>query len=296
MAFPFWAGLHHGKQVLCRRLHPGLEPVQADFREFVFCYFFSVMEQFFAYDYTGKPFVLFDAAHFAELITLVFIGFCLTRFKSSDVATRRKVRIALGFFLWANESTWHIWNAVHGHWNVQTMLPLHACSILIWLSGFMLIFGNYRVYEFAYFMGIGAAFQYLMTPDLGIYGFPHFRYFQTFLSHGILLISAIYMTVVEGFRPTWKSFWRVVVGMNIYMGIVYPINVWLGSNYLMINGKPATASLLDLLPEWPVYILYMEALGLLTFLILYLQFMIKDWREKRITARESSARLERTSK
>ncbi len=146
----------------------------------------------------------------------------------------------------------------------------------------MLIFRSYTIYEFAYFMGIGGAFQYLMTPDLGIYGFPHLRFFQALLSHGILLISAIYMTVVEGFRPTWASFWRVAICMNIYMVIVYPINVWLGSNYLMINSKPATASLLDLLPAWPVYILYMEALGFLTFLILYIPFIIKDFRLKKV--------------
>ena len=73
------------------------------------------------------------------------------------------------------------------------------------------------------------------------------------------------------------------------MLIVYPINVWLGSNYLVINSKPATASLLDLLPDWPVYILYLEALGFLTFLILYLPFIIKDWKEKRMNAQKITA-------
>ena len=254
------------------------------------------MDRFFTYDYHGKPFILFGAAHIAALCALTLIGFGLTRFKNATEDTRTKVRVALCIFLWVNEATWHIWNAVNGHWDVRYMLPLHACSILIWLSGFMLIFRSYPIYEFVYFLGIGAAFQYLLTPDLGIYGFPHFRYFQTFLSHGILLISAIYMTVVEGFRPTWKSFWRVVVGTNIYMAIIYPINIWLGSDYLMINGKPATPSLLDLLPAWPTYILYMEAIGFITMLLLYLPFAIKDWRDKRIAARESSARLERLSK
>jgi hypothetical integral membrane protein (TIGR02206 family) len=206
------------------------------------------------------------------------------------------VRIALGIFIWMNESVWHIWNAYHGHWDIQNLLPLHACSILIWLSGFMLIFKNYTIYQFVYFMGIGGAFQYLMTPDLGIYGFPHIRYFQTFLSHGLLLISAIYMTVVEGFRPTWKSLLRVALWANIYMVIIYFVNTQIGSNYLFVNAKPSTPSLIDLMPAWPVYILYMEALGLITFLILYTPFIIKDWREKRITARESSARLERISK
>jgi len=49
----------------------------------------------------------------------------------------------------------------------------------------------------------------------------------------------------------------------------------------MINSKPETASLLDLLPPWPVYILYMELIGVLNCLLLYLPFVIKDWREKR---------------
>jgi hypothetical integral membrane protein (TIGR02206 family) len=254
------------------------------------------MEQYFAYDYTGGLFQLFGAAHLAALLALVLIGYGLTRFKNSSESTRRNIRIALGLFLWVNESLWHIWNAYYGHWNIQNMLPLHACSILIWLSGFMLIFKNYTIYEFVYLMGIGSAFQYLMTPDLGIYGFPHFRYFQTFLSHGILLISAIYLTVVEGFRPTWKSLLRVAVWTNVYMAIIFVVNTLIGSNYLFVNGKPSTPSLIDLMPEWPVYILYMEALGIITFLILYLPFLIKDWREKRITARESEARLERISK
>lgn len=240
------------------------------------------MDQFFVYDYHGAPFELFGTAHLLAFITLILIGFGLIQFKNGNQETRKKVRIGLGIFLWINESIWHIWNAAWGHWDLQTMLPLNTCSILIWLSGFMLIFRNYTIYEFAYFMGIGGAFQYLMTPDLGIYGFPHIRFFQALLSHGILLISAIYMTVVEGYRPTWKSFWRVAVCMNIYMAIVYPINILLGSNYLMINMKPATASLLDLLPDWPIYIIYMEALGLLTFLLLYLPFMIKDWRTKKL--------------
>jgi uncharacterized membrane protein YwaF len=80
------------------------------------------------------------------------------------------------------------------------------------------------------------------------------------------------------------------------MAIIFVVNTLIGSNYLFVNGKPSTPSLIDLMPEWPMYILYMEALGLVTFFILYMPFMIKDWRDKRVTARESAARLERISK
>ena len=147
-----------------------------------------------------------------------------------------------------------------------------------------------------YFAGIGGGIQALATPDLGIYGFPHFRFFQTFISHGLIVTSAIYMTVVEGFRPTWKSLLRVAIWLNIYVVVVFFINNAIGSNYLMINGKPATPSLLDLLPDWPIYILYMEGIGVITFLLLYLPFAIKDRRNQHQMNKDNASRLESISK
>jgi hypothetical integral membrane protein (TIGR02206 family) len=241
----------------------------------------DILAQYFAYDYSGAPFVLFGIWHIVALLVIVLLNVGLAGFRRASGKTRRIVRITMAVVLWADEASWHIWNAYWGHWNVQTMLPLHLCSVLIWLAGFMLIFKNYRIYEFVYLLGIGGAVQALLTPDAGIYGFPHYRIFQTMISHGLLVSSGIFMTTVEGFRPTWKSILRVFVIMNIYMVIIYFGNLALGSNYLMINAKPATASILDLLPPWPTYIIYLELIGLVTCLILYLPFIIKDWRTKR---------------
>ena len=88
------------------------------------------------------------------------------------------------------------------------------------------------------------------------------------------------MTTVEGFRPTWKSFWRVIIGLNIYAALIYPVNMLLGTDFLYINAKPATASLLDALPPWPYYLIYMEILLFVIFFLLYLPFLIKDARAK----------------
>jgi uncharacterized membrane protein YwaF len=55
-------------------------------------------------------------------------------------------------------------------------LPLHLSSLFVFLS----------------------ALQAILTPDLGIYDFPHFRYFQVFISHGLIVTAALYMTLVEG--------------------------------------------------------------------------------------------------
>lgn len=239
------------------------------------------MDQFFTANYQGAPFAFLGPAHLAALAVIILLNIVLSRFKGASENTRRKIRVALGIILWVNEASYHIWNIYYGRWNIQEHLPLHACSVLIWLAGFMLIFKNYTIYEFAYFMGIGGAIQALLTPDIGIYGFPHFRFFQTFISHGLLVTSAVYLTVVEGMRPTWKSLLKVMVVLNLYMAVVFVINQLIGSNYLFVAHKPYTPSLLDMLPAWPWYIFYIEAIGLVVFLLLYVPFIIKDWRAKR---------------
>ncbi len=239
---------------------------------------------FFARDYHGPPFELFGSAHLAALLAILALNLFLALSRNSNEQIKTSIRWTLAIFLWLDEIAWHIWNIAVGTWSIQFMLPLNVCSVLIWLSGFMLIFRNYKIYEFAYFLGIGAGIQYLLTPDLGIYGFPHFRFFETFISHGLLITAPIYMTVVEGFRPTWKSVLRVTTWTNLYMVIMFIFNSSIGSNYLMLNGKPSTPSLLDILPAWPYYIIFMELIGIATFLILYLPFIINNRQPKAVVS------------
>lgn len=254
------------------------------------------MINFFAADYQGPAFEMFGRTHWAAVGALVLLNLFLLRVRNSSAGTKARVRWLLASILMVNEAAWHYWNYVYGRWTIQTMLPLHLCSLLVWTGAFMLITKNYRVYEFMYFMGIAGAIQALATPGIGVYGFPHFFFFQYFLSHGLIVTAAIYMTVVERFRPTLKSILRVFLWMNIYAVIVYFINAVIGSNYLMINYKPDTPSLLDLLPEWPIYVLYMELIGIISVLVLYFPFAVKDLRDRYFMNRDNASRLERISK
>jgi hypothetical integral membrane protein (TIGR02206 family) len=236
------------------------------------------MNQFFTKDFSGGPFVLFSTSHWVAiiLILLVNLSFVYLRRRNPSEKLRKTIRYSMAFLLVFNESLWHIWNLVTGQWTVQTMLPLHVCSLLVFLSAFMLVKPNYQIYEFAYFMGIGGALQAILTPDLGIYDFPHFRYFQVFVSHGLIVSAAIYMTLMESYRPTWRSYGRVMIGTNVYMLFVGIVNALIGSNYMFIAHKPETASLIDVLGPWPWYILALEGIGFVLFLLLYLPFAFRD--------------------
>ena len=240
------------------------------------------METFFGKNFPNGPFVLFSTQHLIAMIGILLVGTLIVLVgRKSNEKQRSIMRWSMAAILVINEFLWHIWNLSIGEWSVQTMLPLHLCSVLVWLCAYMLVTKNQTIYEFAYLIGIAGALQAVLTPDLGQYAFPHFRYFQVFVSHGLIIISAIYMTLVEGLRPTWASVKRVAIYGNIYLVLVFGLNLLIGSNYLFVAHKPETASLLDMLPPWPIYILIIELLAAVFILLFYAPFAIKDRMNKK---------------
>ncbi len=239
------------------------------------------MNRYLVADYHGPPFRLFGAGHLIALavVAAVCLSFRALR-RARDGRWKDGVRVGLALLQLASESSWQLWSLLFDRWSVRYMLPLHLCSLFAWLGAFMLLTRSYRIFELAYFLGIGGALQALLTPDLGIYGFPHFRAIQFFIGHGCVLAAPIFMAVVEGCRPTLHSLGRVVVGTNVYMAAVFVVNRLLGSDYMYISAKPESRSILDALGPWPWYVLAMEALGMAVISLLYIPYAVKDLRAR----------------
>ena len=241
------------------------------------------MGQYFVKDYTGEPFHLFGIGHLIALSVILLINLSLIFVqRRNNQKFRDSIRYSIAAMLVISEGSWHIWNIAIGEWTIQTHLPFHLSAVLVWTSLIMLLTKNYYVYEFAYFLGIAGATQALLTPEAGIYGFPHFRILQTITAHGSIVTAAVFMTIVEGFRPYWSSFKRVFLWTNIYMLLVTGINVLIGSNYMYTIHKPPTASLLDILGLWPWYLLTVELVALVLCSLLYLPFALKDRKSKTV--------------
>ncbi|MBN1430826.1 MAG: TIGR02206 family membrane protein [Anaerolineae bacterium] len=248
------------------------------------------MDWFWGIDFPGPPFELFGPNHLVALGVVVLINVVVCFFwRHPSEAGRRRFCYGLSAILLINESLFHLWAITTGQWSIQVYLPFHLCSILVYVTPIMLITKNYRMYEFCYFLGLGAAMQALLTPDAGAYDFPHIRFLTAIISHASMVTAALYMTVIEGFRPTWKSLRNTIVALNLYMIPVFILNMLIGSNYLFINRKPDTASMIDMLGPWPWYILSLEAVGLAVFLLLYLPFVVKDWQSKPMPASTGEA-------
>jgi hypothetical integral membrane protein (TIGR02206 family) len=235
----------------------------------------------FARNYQGGPFILFGPAHLIGLaiVVAVCLGILLARKRFSPTA-QRNTRWGLLVLIYLCEGSWQIWMLVTGQWTIQGMLPLWLCSVTSWTMPLLLIVRSRRYYEWAYYMGIIGASMALLTPDLMNYGFPHFRFIEFFMLHGTVIVAVVYMTVVERFRPTWRSLAPVIIITNLYWLFCAGVNHLIGSNYLYTQGKLPTPSLLDILGPYPWYLLSMEGLGILLCLLLFLPFAIKDWRNR----------------
>ena len=228
--------------------------------------------------YPDHLFVLFSVSHWMALGILgaLFMILWWLRDWFSQPWIDLRTRWILASLLLLQEISLSIWRMSIGTWEVGTSLPLHLCGLGIVLGAFALINRSYLLYELVYFWGLGGAIQALLTPDIGAFGYPHYRFFQFFVSHGTLIFASLYMTWVSGLRPTHRSIWKVWGITNIYMVFIAGFNWITNGNYLFICHKPEGGSIIDVLGPWPWYVLVLEGVALVSFYIYYLPFAAKD--------------------
>lgn len=158
--------------------------------------------------------------------------------------------------------------------NLGLVLPFHVCYFINLLLPVMLWQRNYFLFEVTYYMVMGGCIQALLTPDLK-FSFPHFLNFRYFIVHMGLAQSVLYAVFVYRFRPTWRSFGRAFLWINLYFVFILGVNHLLGTNFMYLRQKPDGPTLLDLFGEWPWYIVGGEFLCLVMFTLVMLPFALK---------------------
>lgn len=248
------------------------------------------MAKYFMHDYPDGPFRFFSTSHLTALLIIIAINIILVlMMKRFGTRSREKIiGYILASILILQELSLNIWRLYTGHWAMGTSLPLHLCGAAVVLSAIMLVTKSYQLYEIVYFWGLGGAIQALLTPDIGPYAFPHYRFFHFFVSHGSIVTASIFATFIYGFRPQSRSIRKVFLITNIYMVFIAGFNYLFDGNYLFICRKPDTASLLDFMGPWPWYIISLEIVGLISFYVYYSPFFIKDYFKRRVSAVEMS--------
>ncbi|MEZ4792953.1 MAG: TIGR02206 family membrane protein [Gelidibacter sp.] len=176
-----------------------------------------------------------------------------------------------GLFVSLTVAIFHLYFIFKGNYNVQTDLPLYLCSLIALLIPIFTYYRKFWMYEILVFWIIAGTLQGVITPDIAD-GFPTFDYFRYWVVHLGLLIIIFYATFIFGMRPTFKSIFKSILALQLYVLMMVITNKLLDANYFYLNKKPESSSLLDYFGTWPYYILVTQLILIPYFIVIYLPF------------------------
>ncbi|OIK10225.1 hypothetical protein BIV60_21975 [Bacillus sp. MUM 116] len=235
------------------------------------------MKEYFQFHSKLDSFRLFSLQHLLT-IGIIFV-LCILLFVMKNELKKNRIRrifrFSLAVLLVVSDVSYHLWHIKEHTWSIRRDLPLHLSDLVVILAVVMLLSRSYKLFQFMYFAALGSSIQAILTPSLGKYSFPHFRYIEFFVSHGGVILACLFMVAAFHYRPTISSMWVTILLVNLYAICVFVLNKLLSANYLYIMKKPQSASLLDYLGPWPWYLLSLELVMILSFYILYSPFWIK---------------------
>ena len=218
-------------------------------------------------------FVLFGATHLLTLAVCTAVAIAAYRLGRSLRGTRglQPAAAALAGMLIGLEilKAWQGYVVAGQPW--QELLPLHLCRISSFLCSAMLIWRHYRLFEVAYFWGVGGSLAAMLTPDLQA-GFPQFQFVGFFAGHTLVMAAVLYAISAFALRPQLSSIAVTAVVTAVYMVLVACINAALDTNYLYLSHKPQISTVYDYLGPWPWYIASVWAIGVAMAFLLYLPF------------------------
>ncbi|MCX6480568.1 MAG: TIGR02206 family membrane protein [Mycobacterium sp.] len=194
----------------------------------------------------------FTPEHFVliALFAAVFVGLVgYGRSRGDNPRFRRGFAIAIPCFTVPSQ----IIQLTPAEFGMGTSLPLQYCDLAWMLAIYALWTQAPWAFALTFFWGLTLTIQGILTPSLGEQ-FPEPRYFMFWGMHLLTVWAAGYLAAI-GNRPTWKLYrWAVAVTVA-WAAVVMVFNALTDTNYGYFNEKPSGASLLDVLPGWPTYVL-----------------------------------------
>jgi hypothetical integral membrane protein (TIGR02206 family) len=151
---------------------------------------------------------------------------------------------------------------------LERSVPLRLTDLATVTGAYALWSRRQWAFELTYYWGLTLSAQALISPVLKSPDFPHYEFLAFWSIHLLVVWAAIYLCWGRGMRPTWRSY-RFAVGVTAaWAAVTMAFNGIAGTNYGFLNAKPATASLLDVLGPWPVYVLTASALVLVVWALM----------------------------
>jgi len=160
-----------------------------------------------------------------------------------------------------------------GIWSYRWALPLHLCDLAVFGVVLALLYPISLIGEMSYFWVVGGSIPAVLTPDI-VVTFPNPFYFLFFLTHGGAIVSVFYLVASRTIILSWNSLRRVWIITHLYAGFIAVFNTTFGTNYLYLCERPDQFSPLDYLGPWPIYLIGLEILFIISLFLSYSIYQI----------------------
>jgi hypothetical integral membrane protein (TIGR02206 family) len=228
---------------------------------------------------TAPVFDTFDVQHLTALALIAAVCLLLA-WKVREGSARVIAGRAICFLLSGYVAFFYIQQGLQNALTWEYSLPLDLCNLVLFACIVSLFKPNQFATEISYFWGMGGVLQAAATPDIAR-GFPSWDFILFFWGHGATLIAILFLISGREFRPRRGSVFRMMAALNAYGLAVGTMDAITGWNYGYLCRKPSQPSLLDFLGPWPWYLLSLEAIGFVSFLILDLPWRLSGSLRKR---------------
>lgn len=231
-----------------------------------------------------QTFEIFTWMHFIPVLLIFTI--CALIIKYQEKLREKRyfnfLRYGLALLIILQEVSLQIYRLYMGIWDVSISLPLQLCSVGVIMTAILLVIKNEKLFQwFVFILFIGASLA-LITPGItNGYGFPHYRFFQFFVSHGLIVINLTVLLFVFEYQKNilYKHLLYNFIALLGLVIIMLIVNVLTGGNYMYIMAKPPAGTLFDQFAPHPYYILQIFFFGIpIFFHLYYLPFFIRNKR------------------
>lgn len=193
------------------------------------------------------------------------------RSTEAEAKLRRSIAI-LALCYWVAYNVWWNWGGVEPF----NGLPLHICDLNGLVAPLALLTQNRWLRATLYFWAFALTLQAFVQPFLAVG--PAFLGFWAFwAAHTIVMTCAVYDVAVLGFRPNWSDLGRAYLTSAIYIALIVPVDLWLGSNYGFVGNPPAGSRippLVEAFGAWPRRAFIVVGLAALAFVLVLAPWLL----------------------
>jgi hypothetical integral membrane protein (TIGR02206 family) len=203
--------------------------------------------------------------HVTWLVVIAATAVLLVRACRRYQTSQRLIRFVLASALAGEELFRYAHDGIH----FPNKVPLHLCTIALWMAVIACFTLAPMAVEFAYFVGLSASSLAILTPDVRA-AWNSYDSIRYFFEHGCLVITV--MVLVFGKIAPLKTgaAFRAHYMLLVYVVFLLIYNSAFGTNYMYLSHKPVSHTLLDYLGPWPVYLFGGELVAIALFWLLWL--------------------------